>query len=280
MIDAPGSAAIAELLGRVPLFHDLAPELLPMVAAEATLRRVTAGTVLFRMGDDGDEMFVVAHGLVRILVPGASGEEVVAELGSGRWFGEMALITGEPRSATARIAVDSDVLVLTRAGFHSLLARMPVLGVRLSAELSRRLRARLVESSAAIVHRVIALEEPGGLADGGAAAREIAAAVAEELGATVGYIDLAGDAPAPADGRVQTHRCDDLDDLERVRRSHAAVVLRIPAGHPWREPLGALSGVTVDTAALASPPRWSRSAGPPIACRSSPSASAPTSAPC
>jgi len=48
-------------------------------------------------------------------------DELVAELGDGRWFGEMALLTGEPRSAAARVTVDTDLLLVSRASFHALL---------------------------------------------------------------------------------------------------------------------------------------------------------------
>jgi NTE family protein len=246
------TAAIAEALGRIPLFRDLPPELLAMVAAEATTRHAPAGTVLFQMGDDGEEMFVVARGLVQIVLPGASGgEDVVAELGDRRWFGEMTLITGEPRSAAARTKIDTDLLLLTRTSFHSLLARMPVLGLRLSEELSRRLRGRLVSESAHR-HRVVVLEDPVGTAESAAVAVEIGVAIAEELGPTVAYVDLGDGAPASPNGRLQHHRCNDLGDVERLCRSHATVVLRVPRSHRLSEPVRALPGVRVEATALAS----------------------------
>lgn len=64
MTTTADTAAITEALGRIPLFRDLPPELMAMVADEATTRHAPAGTVLFQMGDHGEEMFVVARGLV------------------------------------------------------------------------------------------------------------------------------------------------------------------------------------------------------------------------
>jgi len=242
-------------LGNIPLFRDLAPELLAIVAAEATPRHAAAGDVLFEMGDNGEELFVVTRGLVQIVLPGASGaEDVVAELGEGRWFGEMAIITGEPRSATARAAVDTELLVLTRNSFHLLLARMPVLGVRLSEELSRRLRARLVASSHDELHRLVVLEDAADSVESGTAACEIAGAIAEEFDAAIAFVDLAAGGPRTIGGRVQAQRCASLSDVERVRRSHAATVLRVPPGHPLRDAVRALPGVTVDTLALTAAP--------------------------
>jgi predicted acylesterase/phospholipase RssA/CRP-like cAMP-binding protein len=244
-------AAIAEVLGAVPLFTDLAPELLAMVAAEATARRVPAGTVLFQMGDDGDEMFAVARGLVQIVLPGPSGtEEVVAELGDGRWFGEMALITGEPRSAAARVTVDTDLLQLSRASFHSLLARMPVLALRLSQELSRRLRARLVAASEGPAHHLVVFEDTADTVESAAAARELATAIAAELGGSIAYLDLGTGARDRADVRLESHPCRDLADVERLRRSHAAVVMRVPQGHPLSERVRVLPGAKVDATGL------------------------------
>jgi len=244
-------AAIAEVLGAVPLFTDLAPELLAMVAAEATARRVPAGTVLFQMGDDGDEMFAVARGLVQIVLPGPSGtEEVVAELGDGRWFGEMALITGEPRSAAARVTVDTDLLQLSRASFHSLLARMPVLALRLSQELSRRLRARLVAASEGPAHHLVVLEDTADTVESAVAARELATAIAAELGGSIAYLDLGTGARDRADVRLESHPCRDLADVERLRRSHAAVVMRVPQGHPLSERVRVLPGAKVDATGL------------------------------
>ena len=242
-------------LGNVPLFRDLAPELLALVAAEATRRDAPAGTVVFEMGADGEELFVVTRGLVQIVLPGmGGGDDVVAELGDGRWFGEMAIITGEPRWATARAAVDTELLVLTRASFHVLLARMPVLGVRLSEELSRRLRARLVASSRDDSHRVIVLEDTVGSTESGAAASEIAAAIADELDGTIAYVDLGAGGPHRARRGVQGHRCATIEDVERLRRSHGVVVLRVPTGHPLSAPVRALPGATVDATALGAGP--------------------------
>ena len=75
-------------------------------------RRYNAGEVIFHEGEQGDEMFIIVSGTVLIskFIPGA-GEEALTFLGRGDYFGEMALIDGEPRSAGAR-AHDKDVTVL------------------------------------------------------------------------------------------------------------------------------------------------------------------------
>jgi NTE family protein len=245
-------AGVIDVLGQIPLFRDLAPELLATVASEVAARHAPAGTVLFQMEDDGDEMFVVARGMVQIVLPGESGaEEVVAELGEGRWFGEMALITGEPRSATARVLVDSDLLRLTRASFHLLLARIPVLALRLSEELSHRLRGRLVASTPHTARRFIVLDDRLETPESGAWAAELAAAIAAELDGDVLYVDLDGGVPARANGRLRHHLCRDRADVDRLRGSHDTIVLRAPRSHALSDPLRELPEATVDAAAMA-----------------------------
>jgi NTE family protein len=130
------------ILRRLPLFAELTPELLSLVAARARRRIASRGEVLCRAGEPGREFYVIVAGTVRILSPTAHGEEV-AELVAGEWFGEMALITGEPRSATAIAATTSVLVVLGRADFQELLAQVPALGLALSHTLSRRLRGHL-----------------------------------------------------------------------------------------------------------------------------------------
>ena len=130
-------------LRRLPHFAELTPELLSLVAARARRRTASRGDVLCRAGEPGEEFFLVIGGAVRIAVPSARGEEVVAELGTGEWFGEMALITGEPRSASAIAGTDAKLAVLARTDFLELVAQVPALGLAVSHVLSRRLRARL-----------------------------------------------------------------------------------------------------------------------------------------
>ncbi|TMB47791.1 MAG: cyclic nucleotide-binding domain-containing protein, partial [Deltaproteobacteria bacterium] len=130
-------------LRRLPHFAELTPELLSLVAARARQRTASRGDILCRAGERGEEFFLIIGGAVRIAVPSARGEEVVAELGAGEWFGEMALITGEPRSASAIAGTDTKLAVLARTDFLELVAQVPALALAVSHVLSRRLRARL-----------------------------------------------------------------------------------------------------------------------------------------
>src|SRR4051795_13446735 len=89
-------------LKQVPLFTNLTPEHLRLVAGLAASKELKAGEHIFREGEIGAEMYVIAQGKVRIskMVPGI-GEESLAILEPGNYFGEMALVDDTPRSADA-----------------------------------------------------------------------------------------------------------------------------------------------------------------------------------
>jgi len=140
-----------DLLVRSPLFGQLAPAELENVAALLRRRRYRTGEPVFREGDPGAALYVVETGEVKILLGGAEGKEVVLSLlGPGEFFGELALLDGEPRSADAVATVPTDALVLPREDFLRLLREMPSVAVNVLAGLSRRLRRtdRLVHDAA------------------------------------------------------------------------------------------------------------------------------------
>jgi CRP/FNR family cyclic AMP-dependent transcriptional regulator len=82
--------------------------------------RIPKGAVLFRQGDPGDEMFVVAQGRIRLTIGRGGNETEVNVLGPGEFFGELSLLTGEPRSATAIAVDDSTLLAIGRDVFTML----------------------------------------------------------------------------------------------------------------------------------------------------------------
>jgi CRP-like cAMP-binding protein len=81
---------------------------------------VPQGTVLFRQGDPSDTMFVVAAGSVRLTLGSGAEVQEIAVLGPGDFFGEISLLTGESRSATAEVVEDSRLLVVGRDAFSML----------------------------------------------------------------------------------------------------------------------------------------------------------------
>jgi len=91
--------------------------------------------------DPGDALFVVARGQVKVVLVGEDGREVIlAVLGAGDCFGELALIDDEPRSAHVIAMDDAQLLVLRRDDFHQALEAHPRIALGLLRTLSRRLR--------------------------------------------------------------------------------------------------------------------------------------------
>lgn len=139
MSTATPSEMTLDAIRSVPLFASLTDEAAADLRKLLEGRRATAGTVLFRAGDDGDAMYLVESGRVRISVTDADHEEiVVAELARGDFFGEMAIIDGKKRSADAVIIEDAGLAVLSREKFLAFAEKNPaVMMEMLNAAFSR-----------------------------------------------------------------------------------------------------------------------------------------------
>jgi CRP-like cAMP-binding protein len=103
--------------------------------------RYRQGEVIIREGDPGYEMFFIESGLVQVVRGTGSRTLLLAELGGGDVFGEMALLTGLPRSATVTALSDVDVWAMPQTDFDELVAAYPNLALALSRLLSERLRS-------------------------------------------------------------------------------------------------------------------------------------------
>jgi len=145
-----GIAVPTAVLEQAELFEGLSGQDLFEVAAVMRFRSFEAGAVVCREGQPGDSMYVVVDGLVHLLRSLAHEPEIrtrsifdegrlVGKLRSGEVFGTGALVTGEPRSATAKAAVDTNLLELGRDDFRALIGRFPQVLENLTAILSRRL---------------------------------------------------------------------------------------------------------------------------------------------
>jgi CRP/FNR family transcriptional regulator, cyclic AMP receptor protein len=133
--------ALRAALESVPLFRDLEPDELAMLLSTVRTRRYRRGEVIFHQGDPGDSLHIVASGAVKILLPSAEGEEaIIATLRPGDFFGELALLDGSTRSATATALEASETLTLPRPVLMELTGTVPGLGDALLVGLSRELR--------------------------------------------------------------------------------------------------------------------------------------------
>lgn len=125
----------------VPLFASLSTAAAERLCGLLAVRENQAGTRLFSAGDEGDAMYLIEHGRVRISVTDADGTEVtLSDLHDGDFFGEMALIDGHERSADAVLIEDSRLAVLTRADFLGFITSDHQIMLAMLAAMAHRLR--------------------------------------------------------------------------------------------------------------------------------------------
>jgi CRP/FNR family cyclic AMP-dependent transcriptional regulator len=130
-----GSNAKIDLLRRVPLFAGCSKkelELLATIADEIDLRE---SSVLTREGRPGREFFVLVEGTVDV----TQGDEKVGDLSDGDWFGEIALLTNAPRTATVTATSPVRVLVITDRAFRQVVETTPSIAVKMLERVGERL---------------------------------------------------------------------------------------------------------------------------------------------
>jgi CRP/FNR family cyclic AMP-dependent transcriptional regulator len=128
-------------LSEIPLFAQLTPEELGELASLLKLRPFTAGDTIVLVGLAGQEFFLIREGRVAISLPDDEGKEVVlASLGPGHFFGEISLLDGGPRTATASAETDAVLWELGRADFLNFISRHPLVAIQMMTVLGRRQR--------------------------------------------------------------------------------------------------------------------------------------------
>jgi CRP-like cAMP-binding protein len=129
----------AERLTSMPLFAGLPEEALWAVAGRLLLQHVPSGQYVFSQGAAGDALYLVDSGNIEIVSGSGLTQTVLARLGPDEFFGEMALLTGKPRSSSARATAHTNLWVLYRSDFDDLVNRYPSVSLALSKALSERL---------------------------------------------------------------------------------------------------------------------------------------------
>jgi CRP-like cAMP-binding protein len=99
------------------------------------------GTVLFREGDSGDEMYIIQRGRVRVSKDFSGKPHVIAVLDKGEFFGEMAIVSQLPRTATVTAIDEVEILAFDRDGLLKMISRNPRIGLSIIDRLCRRLQA-------------------------------------------------------------------------------------------------------------------------------------------
>ncbi len=135
-------------LERNAFFRSCRPEELKIIATHMHTRRYPSGTRIVNAGDPGDSMFLVAEGLLEVAVPNGSEHHptVVGNLLAGDFFGEMSLLTDEPRSAAVTSVTEAVVYEIRRQHIHALMQNRPEIAegmIHVAAE--RRIRNQNAE---------------------------------------------------------------------------------------------------------------------------------------
>jgi CRP/FNR family cyclic AMP-dependent transcriptional regulator len=138
------------------------------MGAEETLfqkfgKELTKGTVLFREGEPGKEMFVLQSGKVAISKKVRDVEKVLAILGPGEFFGEMAIISNKPRNASATVEEDAKLLMIDPRTFEAMIRGNSEIAVRMIKKLAERLsdadaqieNLLLSDPNSRIVHHIL-----------------------------------------------------------------------------------------------------------------------------
>jgi NTE family protein len=171
-------------LRRIPFLSELPDDVLKAISARLHLERYRKGEVVFVEGGSGDSMYLIESGQVKVVSDIDGEERLFAYLGPGNFFGEMALLLGEPRSATVKVDIDAELWVLHKADMNELLEQYPSIAVTISRELSRRLRETDKQPTKRHEYRVVAAI--------GERIGDLALSLAQQTGEQVLLFDLGG----------------------------------------------------------------------------------------
>jgi len=130
-----------QLLRQVSIFKELPQETIADLSRRVWQKPAEAGSVIVSQEEAGDALFVIASGKVKVVLYGETGREIILSiLKAGDFFGEMALLDRQPRSANVVAIEDSQLLGLDREAFQTHLTAHPTTALAILAEMSRRLR--------------------------------------------------------------------------------------------------------------------------------------------
>jgi CRP-like cAMP-binding protein len=132
---------MSDALAAVPLFAGLDVAGLDSLSRGMRVRRFRRNETVFHVGDPGDALFIVMSGSIKITLPADSGDEaILATLRPGDFFGELALLDGAPRSATAIAIEATETFILSRERFRELIATEPAMREALLGTLAAEVR--------------------------------------------------------------------------------------------------------------------------------------------
>ena len=136
-----------EFLKLCPLFSHLTDRELKKVSGLIYERKYQTGEFLFEIEQPGAAMFIIKNGLVKIVVPGESGEKEIAVIEPGDFVGELALLDDTPRSASARAVEKTEALAFFREDLNEMLDTYPVIASKIMRDLAIIIGYRLKVSN-------------------------------------------------------------------------------------------------------------------------------------
>ena len=169
-----GGSMANDALRACGLFSQADGATIDALAAALRIRRFRKGETVFHQGDPGDALFIMASGSVKVVLPSDEGAEpaIVAILGAGEFFGELAILDGAPHSATIVAIEPTETLVLHRDAFLALIDSQAELRRALLASLAAEIRRltghvedlHFLDLPARLASRIVALARtaPGG----------------------------------------------------------------------------------------------------------------------
>lgn len=134
------------ILEKIPLFKDLTEESSKLISQKITLEYYPKNHLIFREGDEGDAMYIIKKGSVKIYrgpEEDPDEQDQIAVLTENSFFGEMALVSEKPRNASAKTMEDSEIFVLKKDDFYNLVTNNPSLAEQISSEFIQRIKENM-----------------------------------------------------------------------------------------------------------------------------------------
>ncbi|MCB0277878.1 MAG: cyclic nucleotide-binding domain-containing protein [Calditrichaeota bacterium] len=138
---------ISDILQQVPFFKSLSENDIEYVVQKLEFKTYNTGAYICKIDEPGDKMFIIISGGVRVMIIDADESETeVAQLDAGNYFGEMALLTNEPRTASVLTRESSEMFILHKKDFDEIVERFPIMQIELGKIMSQRLKQNLAKA--------------------------------------------------------------------------------------------------------------------------------------
>ena len=222
------SVSMEQHLRRISFFSNLPDETLSAIQSHMQMQRYPKGKKVVVEGDVADSMYLIESGQVLVVSGIGDDQRILAYLGPGSFFGEMALLLSERRSATVEVVIDAELWVLLKSDLDKLLQEHPSLGLTISRELSRRLQQTIQHPTRRKEIRIIAVS--------GAFGSELARFLSIQTAENVLWFPTSDSAPTlhpDTPGVIPFHPPDDLtaeslpEVLSQVLQDYSRVCLAI-----------------------------------------------------